>query len=344
MSVPDPAPARKPRRLGLYLPFILVGLLAVAWAVGWFWLKGQTERRLDLAAEQLREAGFELQWEARRVYGFPFRLNVELTDAAVREPSGWGLKAPMFESQAFVYAPDRLMFAAPEGLTFVRPIGGPVKVTGETLRASLGGLDQAPPRFSFEGVGLKFEPQAGAQPFALSAAERVEFHIRPAGEGEAAVMFKVDEGDARLTGLFGRIAGEKPISIVWDSVLNEPAALTGADWPAAVRNWTDAGGRMRVRQAGITAGDAVIGAQSGELTVGLDGRLRGSLDVSLREAPRALAVMGDQGVIPPEQALAAAAVAAAREGAGELARAELTFQAGRTTLGPVGVGPAPKVY
>ena len=101
---------------------------------------------------------------------------------------------------------------------------------------------------------------------------------------------------------------------------------------------------MTVRNAGITAGDAVIGAQGGTLSVGYDGRLDGSLDVTLREAPKALGAMAETGTIRPEAAMAASAVAAARQGGGDVARANITFQAGQTTLGPVAVGPAPKVY
>ena len=101
---------------------------------------------------------------------------------------------------------------------------------------------------------------------------------------------------------------------------------------------------MHVRQAGVTAGDALIGAQQGTLSVGSDGRLRGTLDVTLRQAPLALGAMGASGVLPPETAQAAADVTQAREGVDKTAHATLDFQAGRTTLGPVAIGPAPKVY
>ena len=40
----------------------------------------------------------------------------------------------------------------------------------------------------------------------------------------------------------------------------------------------------------------------------------------------------------------ATVVTEARRGAGEAVRGSIDFQAGRTTLGPVALGPAPKVY
>jgi len=217
-------------------------------------------------------------------------------------------------------------------------------VKGEVIRASLRQLDKTPPRFDLEGVKLTFEPAGGAQPFALSAADRVEFHLASGPDDEGGVFLRVDNGKARLAGLFARIAGEKPVSITWNMTLSRMSAFKGEDWPSAVRAWTDAGGQMRVRNGGITAGEALISAQGGTLTVGRDGRLRGALDVALRQAPRALGEMGQQGVISPDAAAAAAAVAASRQGSGDQARATISFEAGLTTLGPVALGPAPKVY
>jgi hypothetical protein len=101
---------------------------------------------------------------------------------------------------------------------------------------------------------------------------------------------------------------------------------------------------MSVKRGGLTAGDALIGVNSGDLGVARDGRLEGVLDVSLRQAPRALAEMGATGAIPPDRAEAAAEVARARQAGGDLAHATLNFEAGRTTLGPVAISPAPKVY
>ncbi len=342
--VPDPAHHRKPRRLALYAPFVIAGVAALAWSGLWVYARGEAGKRLDAGAEQLRKAGYDVTWGERKIYGYPFRLNVQLADARIREPSGWGLAAPKLEAQAFMHGLSTWVIATPDGLTFTRPVGGAVSVKGDVIHASLSGLDKPLPNVSFEGTKLTFAPAAGAQPFALSAADKVEFHFRPGPDDQAALFFKVDAGTARLSGLLARIAGDKPISISWDSILSKVSAFKGANWPEAVRDWTTAGGRMTVRQAGVTAGEAVLGAQAGVLSVGYDGRLNGSLDVTLREAPKALGAMAETGAIRPEAAMAASAVAAARQGNDNVARANVTFQAGQTTLGPVAIGPAPKVY
>ena len=344
MSVHDPSTPRKPRRLGLYLPFVALALAVAAWSGFWVWARGQAQTRMDAAVQAMNQAGWQLTWKERRVGGYPFRMDITLTDVRVREPSGWGLEAPRIEGEAFMHAITHWLIAAPDGLTFVRPQGGAVAVNGRLIRASLTHLQSDPPSFSFEGVKLTFAPAPGAQPFALSSADRVEFHLRAGPDDEGGVFARLDNGKARLSGLFARVAGDKPISIVWNSTLSKMSAFAGPDWPQAVRHWVDAGGSMTVRQASVTAGEALLSSKSGSLDVDRDGRLRGVLDVSLRQAPRALDAMGAEGVIAPEAAQAASAVAEARQGTGGVAQATLHFQAGRTTLGPVALGPAPKIY
>jgi hypothetical protein len=344
MSLPDPRPGRKLSRLGLYGPFILLGVAAVAWTGAWFWARGEAQTRMDAAVAGLAQAGYPITWKTREVGGYPFRMDITLTEVSARAPSGWALQAPRIEGEAPMHALGSWLIAAPAGVTFVRPVGGPVAVKGDFIRASLTHMERRPPNLSFEGIKLTFTPQPGAQPFALSSAGRVELHLRAGPDDEGGVFASLDNGRAQLTGLAGRIAGDKPISAVWNSTLSKMSTFQGRDWASAVRHWSDAGGKVTVRNAGVTAGEAVLGVNSGTLAVGTDGRLSGALDVSLRQAPRALGVLGQGGVVSPEAAQAAGAVAQAREQAGGAAQASINFQAGQTTLGPVAIGPAPKVY
>jgi hypothetical protein len=201
-----------------------------------------------------------------------------------------------------------------------------------------------PPSISFEGVDLRFRPAPGAQPFALAAAARVEVHLRAGPDDEGGVFAEVQAGKADPAGLLGRLAGDKPVAATWNSTLSKMSAFSGHDWPGAVRAWTAAGGRMTVRTAGLTAGDALVNVASGQLSAAGDGRLSGTLNLTLRQAPRGLAALSATGIVAPEAAQAAAEVVQARQGSGEAAQAALTFQAGRTTLGPVALGAAPRVY
>jgi hypothetical protein len=343
MSLHDPTRPRKPGRLGLYGPFLLLLVGFIAWSVFWFWARTQVQTRMDAAVADLGRAGYQISWSHRGIGGYPFRMDVTLKDARVREPSGWGLETPLLEGEAYAYAPTHWMFATPSGLTFVRPLGGPVVVTGKGLRASLSGFDKRPPSFDFQGEGLTFQPAAGAEPFALTAAALVEFHLRAGPDDQGGVFAQLTGGKARLSGLLGRIANDKPVAITWNSTLSRMSAFSGADWPDTVGRWSDAGGLMTVRDAQLTAGEVLVQTKAGTLGAGRDGRLTGSLPLTLRQAPKALGAMAAAGALPYDTAGAASTVAQARQ-AGDLAHAALYFEAGQATLGPVAIGPAPRVY
>jgi hypothetical protein len=344
MSMPDPHVTGKPRRLGLYLPFALLLVAIVAWSGFWLWARGELARRLDAASASLAAQGYEVAWKDRKIGGYPFRMNVTLSEVRAREPGGWALSAPRLEAEAPAYAPGDWLVAAPDGLTFVRPEGGPVSVSGKLIRASLTHLTQRPPSFSFEGVDLAFREAPGAKPFGLTAAQRVEFHLRAGPDDQGGVFFDLEGGQARLAGLLARMAEGKPISMAWNATLSNMSAFAGRDWPDAVRRWNDAGGRMSVRSAALVAGEALVRAESGTLGAASSGRLQGVMTISVREAPKGFSAMADTGLIAPDAAQAATAVARADQGGGDLAHGQMHFEAGRTTFGPVSLGPALKVY
>jgi hypothetical protein len=93
----------------------------------------------------------------------------------------------------------------------------------------------------------------------------------------------------------------------------------------------------------LAVGDAALDAHGDGLTASRDGRLDGMLDASVRQGDRMLTALAQTGVVDPAAARMAEAVLQAAP-AGGVGHTTLTFQAGRTTLGPVALGPAPKVY
>lgn len=344
LTLPDSDAPRKPRRWLLWGPWIAFALLLIAGGAFSVLVRVNAANQMDAQAARLRAAGYDIAWDSRKIGGFPFRLETVLTNVRLAEPSGWAISAPELRAEAAVYKLGTWVAYAPQGLSLTRPGSGTVRVQAKVLRASLSGLDAAPPRFSLEGQDLTFIAPAGAKPYPLRSAAALQIHLRPGPDDQGGVLLKLDGAQAELPALLGQIAQGKPIAIAWDSTFSKASAMRGADWPRAVQAWTDAGGKLTVREASMTAGDAQLNASSGTLGVGFDGRLRGDLQVELRQAPRALIAMGQTGAAPPEAAAAAAAVVAARQGSGPTASAAITFEAGQATLGPVAIGPAPRVY
>jgi hypothetical protein len=346
--MPEPAapskPQSRPRRFWLWAPYVAVAVLAAAGAIGWFGLKIGLERGLDATAQRLTAQGYALSWKSRRVDGFPFRLDLTLEEPRIAEPSGWALAAAQLKGEAFAYDPGHWILAAPSGVILTRPGKGAVAVSGQALRASLGALGTAAPRFAFEGLKLAFKPEPGATAMPIVSADRLEMHLQPGPGDQAALLVRLDGGRAEPSGALGHLAGAKPVALIWDSRLSHLSQIAGVDWPSAVRRWVAAGGQMTVVQAGLTLGGATLASQAGSLTVGEDGRLRGALPLTLRQGEAALDALGAARALDPDAAHTAAAVARARQGADGSAAMALTFQAGVATLGPVNLGPALKLY
>jgi hypothetical protein len=315
---------------------VLLALVAIGWSIGWLWLRGQAEQRMDATALSLKSRGYDMSWESRTFSGYPFRMDVKLLNARVAEPSGWALRAPELNGEANAYNIGHWVVVAPQGVIMTRPINGDVAITGQALRASFAGFDQYPPRISVEGANLVFTPVDGAAPFPLLSTAGLQLHVRPGPDDQGAIFFEAKGAKARFTGLLGRIAADRTADLIWDSKVSKISALHGTSWADAVNDWSDAGGTLTVQQGKLNAGEALLEAKSGALTVDDDGRLRGALDVTIREIPTP-----GQALKSPEAAAAPVAQALGRD---PTLQATLKFEKGRTRLGLFDTGPAPRVY
>jgi hypothetical protein len=343
--IDEPASARKPpRRLWLFAPFVVLAVLLVGYGGFWFVAKTRLEGALDARAEALRNAGYAVALEGRQVDGLPFRMRIAFSEARIASPSGWALSIPGLKAEAYLHDLGHWVLVAPRGLALVRPQGGGLAVSGQALRASVAGTSAQPWRIALEGTKLVFTPQPGARPFSLASAERLEFYLRPAPGpgGEGMTLLRLEGGKAAAATLLHRVAGDAAITANLQARLTKPAAFGGKDWGEAVRAWVRAGGTARALEGSATGGMASVKTKDGALGVGPDGRLVGAVPLELRRADQALAALADSRVLDPGVASSAAAVAAARA-QGEAATINLVFQAGATTLGPVRIGPAPKV-
>jgi hypothetical protein len=347
-SVPDPIPEpeaarKKPRRLWLFAPYAVLALLLLGWGAYWFVARTTLERGLDAQAEALRGAGYVVELGDRRVEGFPFRMKIHLADARIAAPSGWAISAPGLTGEAYLHGLDHWVLVAPQGLNITRPEGGGLAVRGEALRASIAGVSKAPWRIVLQGTKLVFTPDAGARPFSLAAADRLEFYLKPMPSGaDGAALLILQGGKATPGTVLQRLAGDGVVAASLDARLIHPEAFHGQDWGAAVRSWAAAGGTATDVEGVVSGGPATARAKGGTLGAGSDGRLVGAIPLELNRAAPTLSALADANALDASAASSAAAVAAARA-QGQASTLNLVFQAGATTLGPVRIGPAPKV-
>ena len=323
MTLPDTAPSRKPRRLGLYAPFALLAAAIAIWTVIWFSLAAQVAGRLEASRADLAKEGYQVDWSARAIGGYPFRLDVTLTGARLRAASGWGLATPTIKAEAFAYLPSHWVIVAPVGLDFTPQYGGTVAIRATALRASLSEAQAHPPRLSVEGIGLSFATPPGAPPFFITGADAFHQHTRAGPDDQGGLYLELDQAHARFPGLIGRISQGRPVTLIADGVYSHADALKGPTWTAAVRAWSAAGGAMTLRDLRITAGQSQADGR-GILSVGADGRLAGVLSARLTQ----IFGRGQTGGSDPQGATIA----------------KIVFQAGKARLGPLTLAPAPRIY
>jgi hypothetical protein len=325
LSPPQALPPQsgRPRRFWLFAPYAALLVAVLGWTGVWWAEKSRVEQTLRDQAAALTARGYAAAFTVAGVDGWPFRLHLTLLAPRFGEPSGWSVSAPRLEAEAAAYDPGRWTLIAPDGLVLTRPGKGPLNVSGRAIRASAGGLGSGAPRFSFEGLDLTLTPAPGGQPAAFTTAGRVEAHLQPGPEDQGALLIRVERAALRSDSTLGRLAPGQPFGLVWDSRLSHLSALRGESWPAAIQAWIAAGGFMRVAQGEISLGGLQLQGAGGPLVVDANGRLSGSLPLTLQGAqapnPGALGVLSQTGPIP------------------------LRFQGGRATIGPFPIGPALKV-
>jgi hypothetical protein len=306
---------------------VLIAL--IAWTGVWWTENLKLRKALTDQAAHWRSRGYAASWSGLAIDGWPFRLHLTLTDLKAGEPSGWALAAPIVEAVGLPYAPDVWGMTAPQGLVLTRPGKGALNVSGQSIRASVGGVGSAAPRFSFEGLNLSLQPAAGAQPAAFSSTDRLELHLQPGPDDQAALLVKLENARLDPSASLARLA--PALDLTWDARLSHLSALKGRDWPSAVRAWAAAGGTMTVANAALGLDKLALEGSGGPLTVGDDGRLRGTVGLTvtkgggldlggLRLGGVNLGGLRFSGAMP------------------------LQFQDGRASLGAFPIGPAFKVF
>ena len=328
--MPDPSaspqpktPHKKPRRFWLFAPYAALLIVILVWSAFWWVESLRFQGKATEQVKALQTQGYTVQWSSLKVGGYPFRLRLTLIGPKLGDSAGWGFSATRLEAQAMAYAPDIWTLAAPQGLTFSRPGKGDVSISGKAIRASIGGVGSAQPRYSFEGDNLVLAPAQGAAPPAFATIDKLELHFQPGPDDQAAFLIRLDGGTVRPEAGIAKLASGKPFSLVWDARLTRLSTLHGSNWPGALQAWRNAGGSVTVADAALGIGGLMLKGQGGPLSVDPDGRMKGDLPLKL-----------DAGQAPNQAQLQAL---------GLLGAVPLSFKDGRASIGPIPVGAALKI-
>ena len=330
--------------MGRLIIFILVaaGLWMGYWAFGSITL----ERALKDWIEQRRSEGWVAEVSDLNVSGFPNRFDTTLTDIVLADPeTGVAWRAPFFQLLALSYRPNQVIAVLPPEHTLSTPLQT-MTVTSDQTRGSvyLGAETTLPlESATFIADQLAVVSNAGWRVNLDQARFAIEL---------APVQADTYRIGAELTAL------DLPES--WDRALS-PGGLLPSEVETlrldAEIGFTDPLDRrvievarpqitdIDLRDLSLTWGDVVFQA-TGSLTVDALGQPDGEVDIRAVQWQRLLDMAVASGVLNPglaptiERGLNLLAGLSGRD---DTLDAPLTFRNGRVSLGPIPLGPAPRI-
>ncbi|MHA6288919.1 DUF2125 domain-containing protein [Maricaulis sp. CAU 1757] len=308
----------------------------------WVYVSGRIEASANDWISSQRSAGYEIDHGRLRVSGYPYRFQLDVSDAAITAPAtegGWTARLARLRANAMPYDLKHWLVS----------LQGPLDLDNYLENGSRLRLEASDARFSLvqnsfgetERIGadvrdLSIVTLAGPQP-TLSAVEQWLFnsvveednrlHLRSAMRG---ATFSADTLSADVVGAFGQTATLVQIDI---GVTEWASLARGGD----MRAWSEAGGRLDVAGAELRWGPAQI-TGTGELTLDRMARPDGRLSLHVNDPDALASALVESSIVPHEneQALRLAAMLAPRGPEG--VSLPFRIQQGGLYLGPVRLG------
>ena len=326
-------------------------VIAAVLAYSAYWFIGAKAQETALAGwlDTQRQQGWVAETQDLTVRGYPSRFDVTATGLALADPrSGWAWQAPVFQILALSYQPNHVIAVWPGEQIIGTPLGN-ATITSETLRGSVKfvpntrlTLDETAIEIadlSLTGVdGWEAEITSG-----LLATRRAEDGTAPDDAHDVSIDLQDVTLPSGLRDLIDK-AGNLPKTLS-EAKLQGTIAFDGPWDRLAIE-----GRKPRMTAASVTDLNVTWGVLNlkarGEVEVRADRYLDGNLDVTARNWRKMLQVAVAGGVLSADSARTV------ERGLGLIARlggdervinVPLRFSERITYLGPIPIGPAPRV-
>lgn len=334
---------------GRHMRNLLVLILVVSGAWAGYWMVGSAgvTTAFETWFEARRAEGWVAEYSALETRGFPNRFDTTMEDVTLADP-GTGLvwDAPRFQLLALSYKPNHVIAVWPDTQRLATP-QRKYEIVSEDMRASL--VTRPAPRLPLDrltltATALSVQQESQSQPTRADdltlAAERLagaeagyRFGLEAVGLSPALDWrARLDPGNT-LPDRFDRFRADLNVTFdkPWDLAAIEDARPQPRkiDLRLAEARW----GRLELQAAG-------------SLLVDEDGRPTGEIVVKARNWREILGLAVASGTVP--QGLAdtledGLALIAGMAGNPQTLDIPLTFRNDRIRLGPVPIGPAPRL-
>lgn len=294
MSQLPPVPASAPKRMGLYLPFIGLIILALAWTGLWFYGRSRVAAQLDQILA--REAAAGRQWSCpdRSIGGYPFRIEMRCRQPSYRavDASGQPMQGQLQGLTAVATTAGSLSMAHLitefEGPLKLQVAGGEEqRINWKVAQTSVRGSRDRLERFSLSIEDLRLENPDGSST-ALKAG-KLEFHVVASEAASYRLTATLDK--AQIPPLDMVAGADAPLTLALDGLLKPIETIDRKDWRKSVEAWRVANGRFDVSKLLIQKGQPRIEA-TGILSLDNDRRPQGQLDARFFNADQLLRQFG----------------------------------------------------
>lgn len=317
-----------------------VAVLALLGWSGWWWFASDTADKAARGWFAARQAeGWQASHDGIAVQGFPNRIDLTITRPDIAPPTGdWRWQTPFVQVLSLSYKPWHLIAAFANDQRLDTP-AGPLTLTSDKLQASLvlvPGPDLALDRSQLAGSGLRLDGLADLGIAQLSVATRPAVGLALAHDLGIEAQGISPPAALMATLPPGTLPAQIPL-VRLDATLTLTAPLDRH--AARTRPQLD---RLTLREARLDWGD-IRAHVSGELTPDADGLAQGRLDVRLDGAAKALDLAIAAGLIAPEARATWQAAIATLAPPGQSLTLPLQLAGGRMLMGPLPLGPAPRL-
>ena len=275
-------PARRRSRRGLFLPYIVLALLAVAWSAGWFWLRGRAEGEMDAWLAREATAGRTWTCDDRSITGYPFRIEVRCAAVTLSRSDGSFRLGPT-TAVAQVYQP-RLVIVESRGPFHAQQGDLTGDASWTALQGSFHGAAGGFTRASLVVDGPKVAVTgSGVQPVSV-AGRHLELHARPNParyEAEGATDMSLQLAQAAIPALDALTGSPAPLDASLDATLTHATVIGTGALPRELEKWRQAGGLLEITALSLAKGDQRIQAKG---AIALDDAHRPTGQIDLRAA------------------------------------------------------------
>lgn len=325
---------------------LLIAILVVAGLWAGYWVVGS--RAMESNVERWFAAphgGLVATRGDVSVSGFPNRFDLTVTDPSLADPErGWGWRAPFAQVFVMTWKPWHLIAALPQEQRIDTP-QGPVTLRSSQLEGSLvviPGTALALDRTVLSGEGLSLAGEAGWEVSAAKATFATRLMPDDAMAHEVGFDATTVTPDARFRmALSSRSDLPEQIERLH---LDAVATLTAPLDRFSAQN-TPRLAQVRVRQGLLRWGDMVISA-TGTVQPDANGQAEGRIDLRVENWRQLVPVLVASGVITAEVSptvIRAMELLSQQGDDPAVLTVPLAFQSGRMSLGPLPLGPAPRL-